>query len=72
MEKVVQLYRRYYDKAVLRALYVYEGWILPDMKNGGFTSTSRQSLYQTKLKEFRERKKLLNPYSREQMIEGAS
>ena len=44
MEKVVQLYRKYYDRAVLRVLNVYECWILPDMKNGGFNSTFRPSL----------------------------
>ena len=56
----------------LRVLNFYEGWILPDMKTGGFNATYRPTLKQMKLKEFRERKKLLNPYSREQMVDGAS
>ena len=72
MENIVKLYRRVYDRSVFRVLNFYESWILPDMKTGGFNATYRPTLKQIKLKEFRERKKLLNPYSREQMVDGAS
>ena len=46
-----------YDKAVLKTLNVYEKWFLPPNKN-------RKSLIDIKKDEFRDRKKLLNPYQK--------
>ncbi len=67
-----KLYRKLYDKTVYRTLTLYENWILPDMANGGFLNTSRMTLKQAKLREFREKKKLLNPYERDMIISAAN
>ena len=42
------------------------------MQTSGFQSKTRMSLRQAKLKEFREKKKLLHPFERDQLISGAS
>jgi hypothetical protein len=52
---------RSYDLAVDYTLRFYERWILPQPWHHS-TAKDRISLRELKLKEFRERRKLLNPY----------
>jgi len=54
-----------YDKTLSRTLSFYETWVLPK-------SSSRKSLREVKMEEFRERKKLLNPYERPLLLDSAS
>ena len=42
------------------------------MKEGGFRRQSRISLHEAKLREFREKKKLLNPYERQSLLESSN
>ena len=73
MLKSVQSFRaQLYDRAVARTLAIYENWILPDPAEHGFARTTRISLREAKLREFREKKKLLHPYEREQLLDSAS
>ena len=60
-----------YDKSVRLTLRFYEGWILP---SGGQHDYFRslKSLQQVKIDEFNEKKKLLNPYSKQKMLEEES
>ena len=51
---------RLYAKSVNVTLNFYEKYVLP--------KGLKESLKDIKLKEFRERKKLLNPYQRDQLI----
>ena len=57
-----------YDKAVRLTLSLYEGWILPSsfIRND---LRPLKDLRQAKIDEFDERKKLLNPYLKEKMLE---
>ena len=61
-----------YDKAVSRTLALYETWVLPCPISHGFQNSKIITLREAKLIEFRERKKLLNPYERPLLIDGAS
>ena len=51
---ISDLRERIYDKAVAVTLNFYEKYVLPQDQT--------QSLRQLKLQEFRDRKKMLNPY----------
>jgi hypothetical protein len=63
---------RLYDRAVLKTLFFYETWVLPDNDTYGWPKDQhRLSLREAKLKEFRERKALLNPYDKEKLLEAA-
>ena len=54
--------QKLYNTSVNCTLYLYERWILPQTNiDGG----KRISLREIKLREFRDRKKLLNPYQKE-------
>lgn len=54
--------QRLYEFSVEQTLKVYEKWILPRTNlDGG----KRISLKEIKLREFRDRKKMLNPYQKE-------
>lgn len=59
------MYWKTYDKAVSRTLVWYESWVLPK-------HSSRMSLRDLKLQEFRERKQLLNPITSQSLIEAAT
>ena len=61
-----------YRRAVNSTLRFYESWILPDMKTGGWVAKSRLSLKEAKLAEFRLKKKLLNPYERDLLLDSAN
>ena len=63
---------RAYDAAVAKTLHFYEGWILPCPKMDGFQKQTRISLREAKLREFREKKKLLNPYERDMLLESST
>jgi len=49
-----------YDKAVAITLRIYESWVIPPQK---------RSLKDVKLQEFRDRKKLLNPYTKDAALQ---
>ena len=68
----IKFKNRLYDRAVNATLHLYESWILPCPVTYGFQSTKLISLREAKLIEFRERKKLLNPYERPMLLESAS
>ena len=72
MRSVLKLKERAYDAAVARTLNFYESWVLPCPKEGGFLKQKRISLREAKLREFREKKQLLNPYEKISMLESAS
>ena len=59
-KNITSLKHKLYEKSVNLTLRVYENWILPP--------GVKTSLKDTKLKEFRDRRKLLNPYQRDQII----
>ena len=63
------LREKLYDKSVSAALMFYERWVLPQSWWSG--SDQRVSIRELKLREFRERKALLNPYKREQLISSS-
>lgn len=56
--------QKLYDKAVDVSLKFYEKYVLP---SGG----QKLSLRELKLQEFRDRKKLLNPYQKEELLRNA-
>ena len=62
------LYRKGYNKAIGFTIRYYEKWILPDIEKSGFSGPSLPSLRELKLREFRERKKLLNPYEKDILV----
>ena len=72
MRAFAQVKERAYDTAVARTLQLYENWILPCPKTGGFQAQTRVSLREAKLREFREKKSLLNPYERDALIGSSS
>ena len=59
-----RLRERLYDASVAGALWFYERWVLPQ----GWWAVQRVGIRELKLREFRERRALLNPYKREQLI----
>ena len=59
-----------YDYAVDKTLIIYERWILPQPWHHP-SGKDRVSIKELKLREFRERRKLLNPYQKEQLIASA-
>jgi hypothetical protein len=72
MKSVARLKERAYDAAVGKTLAFYETWVIPCPKQGGFEREYRISLHEAKLREFREKKQLLNPYERTLLLDGAS
>ena len=63
----------WYDRAVLRTLNFYEKWILPDNDMYGWPKENRRiSLREAKLKEFRIRRALMNPYDKTRLLETSS
>ena len=54
--------QKLYEYSVQQTLKVYENWVLPRTNLDG---VKRVSLREVKLREFRDRKKLLNPYQKE-------
>ena len=53
-----------------KTLIFYERWILPQPWQHP-SGKDRVSIKELKLREFRERRKLLNPYQKEQLIASA-
>jgi hypothetical protein len=54
-----------YDKSVDLTLHFYERWVLPQEWWHGMGPSKRPSIKELKLREFRDRKKLLNPYTKD-------
>lgn len=62
-----------YNRAVQKTLDFYEKWVLPDNETYGFPAENRRmSIREAKLKEFRKRKALLNPYEKNKLLENAT
>ena len=72
MKNVIKYRERAYDAAVAKTLLFYESWILPCPKMDGFQKQTRISLREAKLREFREKKKLLNPYERDMLLDSST
>ena len=72
MKKIFKYRESLYDSAVARTLYFYENWILPCPKESGFHRQTRISLHEAKMIEFKEKKKLLNPYDKELLLDSAN
>jgi len=68
---VANLRERLYDKSVDLTLRFYERWVLPQSWWNNYGPEQRVSLKELKLREFRDRKALLNPYKRDQLISSA-
>ena len=60
-----QIKSKLYDLSVDKTLKFYERWVLPQEWWHGHSETTRVSIKELKLREFRDRKKLLNPYQKE-------
>ena len=61
-----------YKGAINLTLRFYESWILPSSVVRQDFGKGLESLHTIKLKEFRERKALLNPYTQQKMLEEGS
>ncbi len=59
------LQSRLYDASVAQTLKLYERYVLPQEWWHGMNESKRISLRELKVKEFRDRKKLLNPYQKD-------
>jgi hypothetical protein len=59
---------RIYDGSVDLTLRFYERYMLPQGWWHGMGPEGRVSIKELKIREFRDRKKLLNPYQKEQLI----
>lgn len=60
-----------YDKSVDYTLHFYERYFLPQAWWNGMGPDKRLSIKELKLREFRDRKTLLNPYQKEQLISAS-
>ena len=64
MNQITRLRARAYDKAVDFTLRFYERYVLP-RGEWWAEADKRVSLRELKVREFRDRRKLLNPYQKE-------
>lgn len=62
------LREKVYDKSVDMTLRFYERYMLPQGWWHGMSPEGRVGIKELKLREFRDRKKLLNPYQKEQLL----